>query len=51
MDDARGKARVRELVEGTDPTPGSVSVEAVRLMESTGSEPRYRTVERVPLEK
>jgi 2'-5' RNA ligase len=50
MDDARGKERVRELVEETDPAPGSFRVEAVRLVESTGGEPRYRTVERVPLE-
>lgn len=51
MSDARGKARVRELVEETDPEPGSFRVESVRLMESTGGDPRYRTVERVPLEK
>ena len=53
MNDARGKARVRELIEGNDeasPEPGSFRVEAVRLMESTGGDPRYRTVERVPLE-
>ena len=50
MDDARGKDRVRELVAETDPAPGSFRVEAVRLMESTGGDPRYRTVERVPLE-
>ncbi|MFB6169021.1 MAG: RNA 2',3'-cyclic phosphodiesterase [Haloferacaceae archaeon] len=51
MDDARGKERVRELVEETDPEPGSFRVESVRLMESTGGEPRYRTVERVPLDR
>lgn len=51
MSDARGKARVRELVEETDPEPGPFRVESVRLMESTGGDPRYRTVERVPLEK
>ena len=54
MSDARGKARVQELVDGDDeetsPEPGSFRVEAVRLMESTGGDPRYRTVERVPLE-
>ncbi len=50
MDDAWGKERVRELVERTDPDLGSFQVEAVRLMESTDSDPRYRTVERVPLE-
>jgi 2'-5' RNA ligase len=51
MSDARGKERVRELVEETAPEPGSFRVEAVRLMESTGGDPRYRTVERVPLER
>lgn len=52
MDDARGKARVRELVEGTDPEPGSFRVESVRLMASVLGDdgPQYRTVERVPLD-
>jgi 2'-5' RNA ligase len=52
MDDARGKARVRELVETTDPEVGSFRVEAVELVESRRDDdgPTYRTVDRVPLE-
>jgi 2'-5' RNA ligase len=52
MDDARGKAGVQALLDERDPDIGSFRVEAVRLVESVldGDGPRYRTVERVPLE-
>jgi 2'-5' RNA ligase len=50
MNDARGAARVRELAETTDPDVGRFRAEAVRLVESTGGDPRYRTVARVSLD-
>jgi 2'-5' RNA ligase len=51
MDDARGKEAVQRLVRETDPTLGSVAVEAVHLTESTLTDggPEYETVARFPL--
>lgn len=51
MSDARGKARVREIVGGLDPTIGRMSVEAVKLKESelTDEGPEHRTLARIPL--
>lgn len=52
MDDARGKERVQALLDERTPDVGPFRVEAVRLVESVrdGDGPRYRTVERAPLD-
>lgn len=52
MDDARGKAGVQALLDERDPDVGSFRAEAVHLIESVldGDGPRYRTVERAPLD-
>ncbi len=51
MADARGKARVREIVGGLTPTVGRFRVEEVRLKESVLRDdgPEYETVARVGL--
>jgi 2'-5' RNA ligase len=51
MDDARGKALVRRVVENETPTVGSFRVTEVCLTESTTTDagPRYETVARFPL--
>jgi 2'-5' RNA ligase len=46
----RADPRVRDLVEGSDPDVGRFRVAAVAVVESTGGDPRYRTVARVPLD-
>jgi len=51
MDHAGGKELVQRLVEQRDPTAGSMTVEEVRLTESTLTDdgPEYTTVERFEL--
>ncbi len=51
MDDARGKAAVRETLREADPTVGTFTAEEVRLKESTLDEtgPTYETVASVDL--
>ena len=51
MDDARGKAVVKEVVRESDPTVGTFRVEGVRLTESTLTDegPQYGTVREVDL--
>lgn len=51
MDDARGKQLVQDVVENRDPDVGQMTVEEVRLTESTLTQdgPEYSTVERFDL--
>ncbi len=51
MDDARGKARVQQVIEEEDPDVGAMRVESVALTESTltSEGPEYDAVTRIPL--
>jgi 2'-5' RNA ligase len=51
MDHAGGKEQVQRVVENDDPTAGRLTVDDVRLTESTltADGPEYRTVESIPL--
>lgn len=51
MDDARSKDEVKKAVTEHDPDVGSLSVEEIRLTESTllADGPEYQTVEAIPL--
>ena len=53
MEHAGGKEHVQEVVAGSDPTVGSMTVEDVRLTESTltDSGPNYETVRQFPFRR